>query len=546
MKALASSVLILSLLTLKAQNNTFNAGWKTTAEQILCTGKTLLVSGDASAGLGTAKYIMKLKNSSAGLTPAGVVHAFDTIIDFRFHDGHLYLLTVKLFDCDYYPPRDTTLVQIDTGAMKVITAKRLSLQFDLTGASFVSDSSLFVTGQLIGPSYFVDFGLNVLDSIETFTPHSLHIHSLFDEKYLLQQSKWGDLSLTDTSRLSGTSWYPNDPSYSPRFVIATMMIPPIRYSIGYAADSIALVTSDKIYKTDTGLSSFRIFTLPPYTRFLPGDTTYRLIQGNELQHFRLSSHALLQTDSLKAPTRMTLKDWKMDGADTLLLVGSQFSIGLNELSLSKNWEITYDTGTSVKIDGFRILSDTFIPKNSVYNRKLACEATVTNTGTDTMHYFKFLYHHSPSTSLCGYSFRTKEITTPLAPGQSMTIIDTVNLWNKGNLCFNVSVPNHALEADLTDNQTCLWVPLSNDEVEDRAIEMFPNPARNQVHLMFDQPVSGQVILTDLRGRHCMDNHFESSSELKFEVGRLSPGIYLVKCLLDDGRSFINKLRIDPT
>ena len=83
------------------------------------------------------------------------------------------------------------------------------------------------------------------------------------------------------------------------------------------------------------------------------------------------------------------------------------------------------------------------------------------------------------------------------------------------------------------------VGLDDGNVEVRPYTFYPNPAKEQVHLLFSPDVQpAQVQLYDLQGRlvRKQRNGFES-----IDMGQLPAGTYMMRVILEDGKAYADKV-----
>ncbi len=543
MKPVLTLSLIFSTLTAFPQFSTFNLGWKSRPQQVLAGGETSIVSIDVSPGHITGKTIAKFKRTFTGYELIGRIGVPDTIIDYSFHNGLLNLICINRWECDY-GPNNTHFIQIDTAQMTKIKSVFLGPANPHRQINFASDSTLFLMGDFITPSYFADLNLNNIDSVHTVISQPYHANVLLNGNYILQQSPW-DMMLLHLLR-HDPQWivFPTpDTTYYPYVAIANKTFPEIRASFGFGTDSILFVTDNRIYKTDTGLRQFPDHPLPAHKRFIFNDTTYSLVHDKKISHYKVSNHSLLSTDSLQAPARVSLAHAHYSPSDTIYLTYSSHSTALNETILSSRLQLNAATGLDLQFDSLIVDTIIFIPGNSVYNRRVYYSVIASNSGTDPIEGFLLLYNDHPKYSMCSH-YHTKYIDTLIPPNASIELKGSVPIWDKASVCLYGSVPNNELEPDLTNNRTCLQIPIGLEQISDMVTGVYPNPASEILAVKGLEDIR-DVTIIDIIGRtHPVEQTTLHNNEWQLNISSLPGGIYFVKIISGNGTSHACKLLVE--
>jgi hypothetical protein len=74
--------------------------------------------------------------------------------------------------------------------------------------------------------------------------------------------------------------------------------------------------------------------------------------------------------------------------------------------------------------------------------------------------------------------------------------------------------------------------LSNDEQSNSKFTLYPNPAKDLIHLRTPNIEEGRVVLIDLLGKKVMDEHFSSITS-QIDISELKSGIYMVRIETED-------------
>lgn len=144
----------------------------------------------------------------------------------------------------------------------------------------------------------------------------------------------------------------------------------------------------------------------------------------------------------------------------------------------------------------------------------------------------------------------------LAPGQEMTFPNKNKLASRSYLLIQVDAEYLNDESDESNN--IYAIPLiqtsgiSESEKNQMSLlvepkmELFPNPAKEQVILAIETNVAGNLVLKDLLGHTLQELELtESGSQRRvLDTSRLSPGTYFVELRQVSGKSILKKLVIE--
>ncbi len=144
----------------------------------------------------------------------------------------------------------------------------------------------------------------------------------------------------------------------------------------------------------------------------------------------------------------------------------------------------------------------------------------------------------------------------LAPGQEMTFPNKNKLASRSYLLIQVDAEYLNDESDESNN--IYAIPLiqtsgiSESEKNQMSLlvepkmELFPNPAKEQVILAIETNVAGNLVLKDLLGHTLQELELtESGSQRRvLNTSRLSPGTYFVELRQVSGKSILKKLVIE--
>jgi hypothetical protein len=85
----------------------------------------------------------------------------------------------------------------------------------------------------------------------------------------------------------------------------------------------------------------------------------------------------------------------------------------------------------------------------------------------------------------------------------------------------------------------------NDLEKTENISVYPNPARNTIEIQMDKALSpgAQILITDGYGREVQRLSVQGSKNLKLDVGRLTPGFYILS-ILDGDQTYISRVVIN--
>ncbi|MEP7195673.1 MAG: CotH kinase family protein [Saprospiraceae bacterium] len=82
-----------------------------------------------------------------------------------------------------------------------------------------------------------------------------------------------------------------------------------------------------------------------------------------------------------------------------------------------------------------------------------------------------------------------------------------------------------------------------DRAEDLTIELYPNPAHDEIQLNLNKVLTGRILIYDTQGRFQKSITFSSENKIDISLYDLSPGFYMLYVQNLDGKSFIKKMII---
>ncbi|WP_343603964.1 S8 family serine peptidase [Fluviicola sp.] len=143
----------------------------------------------------------------------------------------------------------------------------------------------------------------------------------------------------------------------------------------------------------------------------------------------------------------------------------------------------------------------------------------------------------------------------LTPGQEMIFPNKSKLASRSYLLIQVDAEYLNDESDETNNVYA--IPLIHtsgmsereenpvDSLVELNMELFPNPAKEQVVLTIETNGAGKIILTDLLGHTLQEQQLTEGGKQKrvLDTRQLSPGTYFVEWRPGSGRSVLKKLVI---
>ena len=114
----------------------------------------------------------------------------------------------------------------------------------------------------------------------------------------------------------------------------------------------------------------------------------------------------------------------------------------------------------------------------------------------------------------------------------------------GTYTVSLIVENAVGSDTLTQDMTVTNAPTNLDsESLEASLELYPNPARDQVSLLLSQPLSGFIHVTDMAGRILYEREVENTVQILFSVQNWTAGLYFVSFETSQG-VFNRKLRVD--
>ncbi|MCB0516979.1 MAG: T9SS type A sorting domain-containing protein [Chitinophagales bacterium] len=186
------------------------------------------------------------------------------------------------------------------------------------------------------------------------------------------------------------------------------------------------------------------------------------------------------------------------------------------------------------------------------------QVIVKNFGNDTINslniqtLFPACYPHCDARSK---GFSVKYDSLALAPNEEREIslgdIEIQNLILKSdstyNLCFWTSIPNNTIDADYSNNQTCITIDninvgLENLNAEAETYCIFPNPAKDLLYINIPSENAAQTTLEifDLSGKNQNLRYTYQNKQIHLDVSTLPEGVFIAKITDPQGNVFVRK------
>lgn len=181
---------------------------------------------------------------------------------------------------------------------------------------------------------------------------------------------------------------------------------------------------------------------------------------------------------------------------------------------------------SIIIDYITLPETTF-----AYGYSFNTELTIKNSGTDTLNTFS-IYLDLNGGMNCAQNYLYQKFTDlEILPNQ----LYTVNLrraYQEGvqanELCFECLAPNSELETDITNNSLCKKFVITDIENKTQLnFIVYPNPTKDFLYIESPNFELKIIELTDMNGR-LLIKRAASEQKIKFEIGNLKSGIYILK------------------
>lgn len=186
-----------------------------------------------------------------------------------------------------------------------------------------------------------------------------------------------------------------------------------------------------------------------------------------------------------------------------------------------------------------------------------CNANVVlqNAGNDTIR--EFYLNHLSRIGGTGYENLglNRKYKAKVAPQGSITVatgtfspyktFNNPGIGTFTQFCLHVSVPDSALDIDLSNNTSCSnvqvgFVGLKDTEISSQVI-VYPNPVESVLQIQTDKKIS-QLKVYDYSGRLLVDRRTEST-ENTIDVSNLEKGIYIIEMIFDS-QSYTQKFLKD--
>ncbi|MEO0468359.1 MAG: T9SS type A sorting domain-containing protein [Bacteroidota bacterium] len=143
--------------------------------------------------------------------------------------------------------------------------------------------------------------------------------------------------------------------------------------------------------------------------------------------------------------------------------------------------------------------------------------------------------------------------SPLMPGQTTDIVFEnclqLILYNSTlaqydtiqKFCIDVSVPNHRIDADPTNDRWCRTLDITHllthsEPRQDISLSIFPNPTSHHLRIRSGSPIE-RLILRDLKGRILIEKAVARQTESTLSLLDLPKGLYLLAIESEAGRLF---------
>lgn len=331
---------------------------------------------------------------------------------------------------------------------------------------------------------------------------------------------------------------------------------------------------DKLYQMDRELNQIAEVSLDLYGQFesmaFDSSHCYLLGRGLDAQRMVIVFDTALNyvADFPVGNAYQVATNFVVDG-DQLIIVGDEVPDPFEGIANTAMWERpyqhrgsalfiqTYDlngTATPLKTDvaltrvELAHISDPvnngmcYWPESDVYSYTIeGIRVKVANEGTEVLNDLSLNIRFDPCSFICptATTFIRSFSNLNIQPGQTTELgfgnIDVfyVPLESSVNLCVWPSVPNGKLDANPENNEVCemFLVTSTEEEMEARAVRVFPNPANDLLIVDWGMDISNiqTITLLDNVGRILdLRDWNELHNGLELDISRLPQGIYYLK------------------
>lgn len=284
--------------------------------------------------------------------------------------------------------------------------------------------------------------------------------------------------------------------------------------------------------------------------------------GDSILSEYLWAHPTLMVDRYKWPNyghvSMTTSFWSTMIAEReqiplFISIGGNTSYNPSTRELQANldiesqWELPYDVRTNVYVVESPV-SDTGLGYDQLNGYNNLSNSPLYQLGDPIVGYV----HHWVLRDMLGGHHGLQNLPQPLPAQQQFSTNFSTTLdsnWNENNIYVIMIVQKHHPDPEMREILNCVKVPLNAsiamqnmDSQEVPRLEIWPQPAFENIQLAFPNNGKWAVNIFDLLGKQISESHF-SGNNGQISTSNIDAGLYLLKANSESGISISRKIII---